>query len=746
MGKATATAMILFGFLGGNQSINAQVISDRTTNTKVRVQQNVAEITGGIQAGDNLFHSFKQFSLDTNGVANFDHSLAIANIFSRVTGGIASEIDGLIQTQGNANLFLINPTGIIFGANAQLNVAGSFVATTAQSVIFADQTEFQAIAPKLEGILTITAPVGLQYGNAGDIALLPNANRGASNSGIGLGIQPNQTLALVGGDVSLARNNLNSISSKIEISSIKYGKVGLSETDSGWQFDYDQVKALGKIDLSNRALINSSGIVNLYAQNIDFNSSSGIRNFTDLNSTGGKIQLEATKSINLDNSFLFTQVGQVSPNLEQAIASAAGDIAITAPQITVNNGSVISAGTLSQGTGGNITLNATESISLSSTPEYNPAIVSTSTQGLGKGGQIEVNTGTLVIDGGSQIQALAGKGSGGTIKVNASQAINLSGTGILRSRDSQRNQTETILASGFTASSGVAGLPVALRPQGESGNLIINTPELTLKDSASISVNNYGLADAGDIRINISNLNLDTTAAITANTASGAGGSINILADKSIILDRQGAISTTAEQAGDGGNISIEADNLLLLSANRISANAQQGSGGNIAIDTQGLFINPNSKITASSRVETQTGTVKIVTLDLNSRLSTGYQDYRSFVSQDYIDTGCGVKSDFANNSFRDIGRGGIPLNPLETTSNWELLADFGQDRQQSRLTPSAVPLNDHASPPQYSAITEADTWQINSQGKVELIAEQHQQTIRASSTCQFQRSPAKKS
>ena len=733
----TTTIAVLCSICGGN-NVRAQVVSDRTTNTQVQVNNDISQITGGIQAGNNLFHSFQEFSLETNAVANFEHGLDISNIFSRVTGGNISQINGSIQTQGNANLFLLNPAGIIFGANAQLNVGGSFIASTADRVIFADGIEFSAVTPEAQPILTIATPIGLQYGTgtSGEIAVLPNANREANDPSVGLSIRSGNTLALLGGDVSLARNSLNGIGSNIEIGSIKAGRVNLQPVDRGWQFDYAPTQELGQIELSNRALINSSGEVNLRGKTINFSTSSGIRNFTDFNGTGGAIGLEARESINLDSSFLFTQVGQIRSNLEQAIAGMGGDILIKAPQISFTNGTVISAGTLSTGAGGNITLEALETIELSSALGSNPSIISTSTQGSGDGGKIEVNTGRLFIYDGSQIQAIAGEGAGGEIIVNASESIAISGTGILRSQDSPGSFTETVLASGFVASSGIAGLPLAERPQGESGSLVINTPELIIEDSATVSVSNYGLANAGNIEINALNLNLNTRGEITANTASGKGGSITITAEDSIILNNARAISTTAEQSGDGGNIFVEADNLVLLESDSISANAQQGSGGNININTQGLFTDPDSSITASSEIETKAGTIKIDTLDINSRLQMDYKEYSPLVAEDYIYTGCGAGEDYAKNSFRNIGRGGIPSNPIEDTISLNTVGDLGKAGSKSKSVKSSNNISQHSGA-SYQSISEANAWKINDRGNVELIAQKPTALVKLSA-CQL--------
>ncbi|MEM9922802.1 MAG: filamentous hemagglutinin N-terminal domain-containing protein [Cyanobacteria bacterium P01_D01_bin.50] len=160
----------LSGFLSGllTSSIMlpaiAQVASDGTTNTTVNSTGNNFTILNGIQKGNNLFHSFKEFSIPTGGSATFQNYSAIVNIINRVTGGNVSNIDGLIKANGNANLFLINPAGIVFGENARLNIGGSFVGSTAESLLFEDGFNYSAIVSQATPLLTVSVPLGLQMG------------------------------------------------------------------------------------------------------------------------------------------------------------------------------------------------------------------------------------------------------------------------------------------------------------------------------------------------------------------------------------------------------------------------------------------------------------------------------------------------------------------------------------------------------------------------------------------------------
>ncbi|MEL7314941.1 MAG: filamentous hemagglutinin N-terminal domain-containing protein, partial [Cyanobacteria bacterium J06559_3] len=117
-------------------------------------------IEGGAARGSNLFHSFSEFNVGSEAVY-FANPAGIENILSRVTGSNVSHINGLLGVDGAANLFLLNPNGVLFGSNAQLDINGAFAVSTAESLIFADGNEFRVV-PDSHELLSISVPLGLQ--------------------------------------------------------------------------------------------------------------------------------------------------------------------------------------------------------------------------------------------------------------------------------------------------------------------------------------------------------------------------------------------------------------------------------------------------------------------------------------------------------------------------------------------------------------------------------------------------------
>src|SRR3954468_10445734 len=102
----------------------------------------------GRQVGSNLFHSFGAFGLNRGEMATFSGPPSVANVIGRVTDGAPSSIDGTVRsTMPGANVYLINPAGVVFGPNARVDVSGSFHASSADYLRLQDGARFQATNP-----------------------------------------------------------------------------------------------------------------------------------------------------------------------------------------------------------------------------------------------------------------------------------------------------------------------------------------------------------------------------------------------------------------------------------------------------------------------------------------------------------------------------------------------------------------------------------------------------------------------
>jgi filamentous hemagglutinin family protein len=242
-------------FLTSNISF-AQVTSDGTVNTQVTQNGNVSEITGGERAGDNLFHSFRDFSVGTGDTASFLNANDIANIFSRVTGGNISNIDGLIRANGSANLFLINPAGILFGENARLDVGGSFYGSSASSILFEDG-EFSATDLNTPPVLTINAPIGLNLRDQPADIVNRSIVQDSAEETVGLEVLPGNNLAFVGGNIKLESGNLTARGGNIELGGLTEAGIVSINPDGSLSFPDNVIKA--DINLSNAADVDVIG-------------------------------------------------------------------------------------------------------------------------------------------------------------------------------------------------------------------------------------------------------------------------------------------------------------------------------------------------------------------------------------------------------------------------------------------------------------------------------------------------------
>ena len=281
----------------------AQVTSDSTLSTTIQTAEGMFLVTGGQQVGGNLFHSFSSFSVPEQSAVIFENGISVQRIVARITGNSVSRIDGQLQNRGNASLILLNPSGVIFGPTATLQLGGSFLATTAADIIFADGTSFGVSDPQSQPLLTVSTPTGLQFGaNPGRITIdQPTAVTSPPSQTAGLAVLPGNTVALIGGDILLQAGEIVAPGGRIEIGSVADGSfVEISSTDTGWTLGYTHADQFQDIQLS-RFTLNTNGVgsgpIQLFGRQIHIADDSGVSSINFGTEVGGNISVNASELV-----------------------------------------------------------------------------------------------------------------------------------------------------------------------------------------------------------------------------------------------------------------------------------------------------------------------------------------------------------------------------------------------------------------------------------------------------------------
>jgi filamentous hemagglutinin family protein len=641
----------------------AQVISDGTTNTIVNQSGNNFNILNGIEKGNNLFHSFSNFSLPTGTSANFDltNTPNITTIFSRVTGGNVSNIDGLIRTLNSSNpvsLFLLNPTGIVFGPNASLNIGGSFVGTTADSVVFADGFKFNATNATPPPLLTMSVPVGLQFGsNPGAITVQGsghNAQVGESlqvsepNLGTrGLQLQPGKTLALLGGNVALDGGLLSAPGGLIELGSITSSSVALNSIPQGFALSYPNASSFGDIQITQRALAStrdlsreSGGSIQIQGKQVSIRDGSLILVQNRSNQTAGNIAINATQSLQIIGKS--PDFKSSSSLINETISSgAAGNIIVTTPQLNIDQGGYIFNRTFSTAPGGNITLNTDEmrvnGFAFGDSNAFRAVSqILAASYGAGKGGDVTISTQNLSILAGGNVAARPyALGNGGDVMVKA-DTIQVTNEGApkglyfsllstatfgLGNAGNLKIDTRTLsvqaggrVSASSIVSSGNAGLLTINASESIDVNGVTDAQNPSYIGTAVRPVGGVSRATSGSTTINTPLLNIRNGATVfVQNLGSGNAGTLNINAN-TLRLDNGASISASTK-SGEGGNTNLQLRDLLLMRhGSFISAEAGgSGNGGNITINAPNIVGLENSDIIANA-VKGRGGNIQIGT------------------------------------------------------------------------------------------------------------------------------------
>ena len=583
-------------------------------------------ILGGAIRGPNLFHSFEQFDIGDNNRAYFITPNAdIGSIFARVTGSNPSQILGVLGIrQGNlsisgADLFLINPNGIIFGQNSALDVGGSFTATTASAVQFGDTGVFNTINPELPSPLLSIAPSAYFFNHPliGDINI--NSIRQDLTDGTALGLRvPNgESLHLLGGNLNIlgggALAGVTALGGRVELGAV--GGSGQVEVTTDGSFDFPDTLPRANINLSNAAIANTildgSGEINIVAKEVNLSDTSillaGVApNESALNDRNRNITINITGSLQVEE-------GLIANVISQGGTGNGGDIVISSESLTISNGSQLTTENFGTGNGGNIYINSSGEVSVN-----NGNILSRlNEQGTGDAGSILIRAGSFRADDRARINARGNRnGNAGSIGIYANSIFLDNGTSI-DSRGQGSGLPITIGNSGditleadqdiFVLSARIdSSMPLG---RGEPGDINIISRNLTIEDTFIVARTQALRSNGGNIRLTISdNVEIkDSNILVSVGFGNGSGQAGNIVINTNNFSAQDTNLDANTYTGGSAGSITLNVNNTTSLlssaleSANRNSELGGSGASGLISIQTGNLFLSDGSLVDVST-------------------------------------------------------------------------------------------------------------------------------------------------
>ncbi|UVO54398.1 filamentous hemagglutinin N-terminal domain-containing protein [Sphingomonas sp. SUN039] len=557
-----------------------------TTGTTATPLGTTTVIDGGTRVGNNLFHSFTNFSLATGDLALWTRAAndgaSIAHIVNRVTGGAASTIDGALATQGmpNASFWFVNPAGIVFGANASVAVPNAAHFSTAGVLRLADGGSF-AVATPGGSVLSVAAPSAFGFlGTQGNITV----NGSASGRFV-----PTAT------SLSLSAANIGIFGSAIVAGSVDFAAVGSGSGSISPTQTVTNPFGNGLLLVSGSNVVGQpgavrNGLVRTFAATTNIVGSALYSNSDSR--AGGGLQLRsgaltvdaqsyvgsfASSSAAAGPVAVTTQTVDVTGGILGSSAAGAGrsgDVSIGATRVTVSNVGFIGSRTLpgASGAGGALTINAGSVNAIG-------GLIGTSGYGLGAAGALTINAGAVLIDAGSITSTAFGRGDAGTISITSDSLQITRGASL----SSQSANTAT----------------------GNAGNVIVRTGALTIDRGGLITSSAFGSAATGSITIDATTVSLGTRAAIESSTfGSGNAGNVIVRATGDIaISDARIASEAEIGSTGNAGAIEIDAARLAVFNGGEIAVSTfGSGDAGLIDISAPQIGLD-NGRIASEAEV-----------------------------------------------------------------------------------------------------------------------------------------------
>ncbi|WP_235082869.1 filamentous hemagglutinin N-terminal domain-containing protein [Chlorogloeopsis fritschii PCC 9212] len=611
----TTLSLAILGSLAPICSATAQIVEDssldatgRSSITRDVLIRNIISdrIDGGTTSGSNLFHSFEEFNVGAGRGVYFSNPAGIENILTRITGGNPSNIRGTLgvvdinNNLGTANLFLINPNGIIFGANARLDLGGSFFGSTANSIVFDNGFEFSATNPQAP-LLTVNIPVGLRFrDNPGNITT-ERSVVGDSVFSSFLSVQPQKTLALVGGNVSLDGGILYAPGGRIELGGLSTaGTVGINNDGS---LSFPDGVARGDVSFTNRVIAyvaaGGGGDIAVNARNLDVLEGSdlvaGIEAGSGTpNAQSGDIVINATDKLRIEGDA--NSLSRIRNIVDDGALGNTGNIDINTAILEGTGRFIIGSVNSGQGNSGKISITAKDKVAFLGLQGFSSGIISAvNSEVRGSTGDIIINTPSFSLFNSGITTSTFGQGNVGNVLINASDSISIDGNSFIQA-----------INFGF----------------GDSGKIDIFAPEGSIfLNQASITTLNTGTGTAGTISINARDqvsINQSTISSegklgrilIGKSDISGATYSPKVVnIDSSTLSTTNDNVNSAVDEAIDAGDISIDALDTISINQSFIQAfTRRKGNAGNVTLRAENGDISMNNGSRVFSSVERDQG------------------------------------------------------------------------------------------------------------------------------------------